>query len=274
MPRRGPSERETNLQDNYEESAGPESGAMDAARRPQVVGNQDEDKGVGEQRYDGRFPEYKGERQARDRGSKHRNGGDVDESLMRARVAARAIGEKKRDGKKQDIGQPYDVEHMGIAAGRGVASQSVGGGHKAENNHQASEKKSRQAQAAMNIHASGGDQRSLRDEQQNPAGKHGAVQMNDAVGQRGAEESGKIIGVRETDEDGDEHDQRHARKEHMIVTATGRARSASAGPREFRSRGHSSPRAVRIAVAPEVVGEIVGVMAAAVNAGRGGDNGS
>jgi len=58
----------------------------------------------------------------------------------------------------------------------------------------------------MNIYATGRDQRSLRDEHQNPAGKHRAVYVNDSVGQRRLEKSGKIIGVRKTDEDGHQHD--------------------------------------------------------------------
>jgi hypothetical protein len=100
----------------------------------------------------------------------------------------------------------------------------------------------------MNIYVAAGDQRSLSDEQQNPAGKHRAVYMYDSGGQRRPVESGKIIGVRKTDEDRDQNDQRHASKEHVIETAAGKVRSASARPGVFRSCGHSSSRAVRIAL--------------------------
>lgn len=66
--------------------------------------------------------------------------------------------------------------------------------------------------------------------------------LNDSAGQRRAEESGKIVGVRKTGEYRRQHDQRHARKEHVIETAAGQVRRASTRPGVFRSCGHGSPK--------------------------------
>jgi hypothetical protein len=67
-------------------------------------------------------------------------------------------------------------------APRAHPEQGIGRGQNTENNHETSQKKSRHAQAPMKIHAACGRQRSLRDEQQNPAGKHRAVYLNDPAG--------------------------------------------------------------------------------------------
>jgi hypothetical protein len=50
--------------------------------------------------------------------------------------------------------------------------------------------------------------------------------MDNWARQRRLEDSGKIIGVRKADEDRHEHDERHARKEQVIETASGQVRSA------------------------------------------------
>jgi hypothetical protein len=75
--------------------------------------------------------------------------------------------------------------------------------------------------------------------------------------------------VRKTDEDRHQHDQRHARKEHVIETAAGQVRSASTRPGVFRSCGHSSPSAVPGLPGPEGVTAIVGSMTRSRNVGTG-----
>lgn len=96
----------------------------------------------------------------------------------------------------------------------------------------------------MNIHASGGDQRSLGDEQQDPAREYRAVYMNDWAGQRRPEESGKIIGVRKTDQDRHQHDQRHAREEQVIETAAGQVPSARGNDRAAGKKSSGSHAAI------------------------------
>ena len=46
----------------------------------------------------------------------------------------------------------------------------------------------------MHIHASGGDQRGLDDQQKNPTGKRRAVDVDEEIGQRSFEHSRPVIG--------------------------------------------------------------------------------
>src|SRR5260370_17211635 len=73
----------------------------------------------------------------------------------------------------------------------------------------------------MDVHAASRDQRSLRDEQKNPAGKCGSVQVTDQSGERRGENSSEIVGRREADENGCQHSPSHDREKEMIVTAAG-----------------------------------------------------
>ena len=52
---------------------------------------------------------------------------------------------------------------------------------------------------AMDIHAAGGDQRGLRDQQQNPERKRRTVQVNDQTGQRRMEHPREIVRARKSD---------------------------------------------------------------------------
>jgi hypothetical protein len=52
------------------------------------------------------------------------------------------------------------------------------------------------AQSAMNVYAPRRNQGSLRDQQENPAGKHRAVHMNNRTGLRRPEDSGKVVAGR------------------------------------------------------------------------------
>ncbi len=51
----------------------------------------------------------------------------------------------------------------------------------AKDNHQAREQKSGDTQATMDVHAAGGNQGRLRDQQKNPARKDSTVQMDEQI---------------------------------------------------------------------------------------------
>ena len=53
----------------------------------------------------------------------------------------------------------------------------------------------------MEIDATGGDQGSLRDQQDDPERKHGAVHMDKRIRQGSAENPGAIVGARKADID-------------------------------------------------------------------------
>ena len=73
----------------------------------------------------------------------------------------------------------------------------------------------------MNVYAASGDQRCLRDEQENPARKCRSMQVNDQTGQRRAENPSQIVGPRKADENGRQHQPSHDREKEMIVAAAG-----------------------------------------------------
>jgi hypothetical protein len=60
----------------------------------------------------------------------------------------------------------------------------------------------------------------LHDEEKDPAGKNGTVEMNDGCGQRRAEDASKEISVGEADEDADENEKRHRGEEQVVVAST------------------------------------------------------
>jgi len=61
-----------------------------------------------------------------------------------------------------------------------MPDERIGSRQNAEDNHETREEKAGNAQAAVNVHAAGGDQRRLRDEQENPAGKCRPMRVNDS----------------------------------------------------------------------------------------------
>src|SRR5690348_14959483 len=71
----------------------------------------------------------------------------------------------------------------------------------------------------MNIHAPRGHQRSLANQQENPAGKCRSVHMNDQTGQRRVKHSGEIVRARKSHENSYQHQQGHGGEEYMVVTA-------------------------------------------------------
>ena len=62
----------------------------------------------------------------------------------------------------------------------------------------------------MLLNPSGSYQEDLRDQQKDPGGKYGAVEVNEQVGQRSLEHPGQIIGAREPHKDYDQNKRRKA----------------------------------------------------------------
>jgi len=104
-----------------------------------------------------------------------------------------------------------------------IPNQCVGGGHDAKNHHEAAEEEASDAETAVNVGAAGGNERGLGYEEKDPGCESGAVDVNDRAGQRGTENPCEKIAARETDEDGDQHEQRATGEEVVVVTAAGQA---------------------------------------------------
>lgn len=118
-----------------------------------------------------------------------------------------AESEEDEGGEDEHVGQGNDVEEFRIGGRRsGVAVERICRGQDAEDHHQTRQEETCEAESPVDVDASGGHQRSLRDEQEDPAGEGSSVEMNDEAGQRGVEDSGEIVGARETGEDGGEQE--------------------------------------------------------------------
>ncbi len=75
----------------------------------------------------------------------------------------------------------------------------------------------------MNVRVVGSHEGGLRDEQKNPAGEGGAVNVNDESGKRRAKNSREVIGASEAEKNRDEHEDRHAREKQVLVMEIGNA---------------------------------------------------
>jgi len=105
-----------------------------------------------------------------------------------------------------------------------VTNQRVDGCENRENGHGAGKAEADEAKAPMNIDASSGDQQSLCDEQKDPASEDCAMNVNQSVGKRRLKNTGQVIGASETDEDGEENQESHAREKETVVAASRRRR--------------------------------------------------
>ncbi len=124
------------------------------------------------------------------------------------------------------------------------ASESVAAKH-AEDHHQTRPQETRYAETPMNIQAAGGDEGSLRDQQQDPAGEGGSMQVDDETGQRSAEHSGEIISACKAQEDGGQHQQRHRGEKEVVETTAWHGRCGPYGNfRTYRDCGHRYPVAL------------------------------
>lgn len=221
MPRGCVADWDSYLLDEDEESAGPDRGTVKLARRPQVVGHKDEQEDVGAQCGDERIavaPDWP----TCDGGGHQGYGADKDEALVGRGIGTITEGEEDQGREDQNVRQRNDVEEFRIATRRaGIAGERISGGQNAEDHHETRPEKTCDTETAMDVHATGGDQGSLSDEQEDPAGEGGSVQVNDETGQRGAEDSGEIVGASKAQEDGGEQQQGHRREKEMVEAAAG-----------------------------------------------------
>jgi hypothetical protein len=223
LPGGGMTERMAQLFEGDEKDAGPESGAVDGADGEEIVGNEKEEQRVGAELGDEQIPPRDVNRPANESRAHQREGGNQNEALVRGGIEALAESKKDEDGEDEDVTHGDGVEDFGIhAEGREVTGERIGSGEDAEDDHEAGEAETDKAETAVDVNAVGGHERSLCEEKEDPAGKYGAVKMNDAGGQWRAENAGEIVAACEADEDTNENEKRHRGKEEMVVTAAGR----------------------------------------------------
>lgn len=224
VPGDGMADGLADLLDEDEEDAGPERRAMNFSRGPQIVEHEKEKKDVGEESGDVGLAEDRRKRPAGDGGNQESGGGDNDEAVMGGGIEACAKCEKDEDGKAEHVRDGNDVESLRIETGADVGSgERVGGGQNADEDHETGEKETGDAEAAVNVHTARGDERGLHDEQENPSGKDGAVDVNAQVGQRGMKKSGEILGVSEAEENGAKQQEGYCGEEKMVVAAARRS---------------------------------------------------
>ena len=197
VPGCGLADGEAYLLHDDEEGAGPNGGAMNFARGPQIVSREKEQESVGEERRNERFPVNHGKGPAGDGGDHDSDRGYQDDALVGGRVEAGAKCAKNEHSKNEHIRHGDDVEGFHIeASGRVRPGERLGGRQDAEDDHKTSEEETSDAETAVDIHAASGDKRGLRYEQQDPCGKNSAVNVNDQTWQGRVEYTGEIVGVR------------------------------------------------------------------------------
>jgi len=197
VPCGGLADGEAYLLHDDEEGAGPNGGAMNFARGPQIVGREKEQESIGEESRNEGFPVNHGKGPAGDGSDHDSDGGDEDDALVGGRIEAGAKSKKDKHCKNEHIRHGDDVEGFHIeASGRVGPGKRLGSGQDAEDDHETSQEKTGNAQTAVNVHAASGDKRGLCYEQEDPRGKDSAVNVNDATGQRSVKYTGEIVGVR------------------------------------------------------------------------------
>ena len=155
-----------------------------------------------------------GEGPTRDGGDHQCNRGDEDEPLVRRRIEAGPEGEKDQRRKNQHIRDGNDVKNFRIHVWIAVtANERIGGRQYSKDYHETRQEEACNAEAAMDVHAAGGNQRGLRHEQEDPAGKCRPVQVNDQAGQRRLEHSCEVVSARKTHKNRCQDKQGHRRKE-------------------------------------------------------------
>jgi hypothetical protein len=98
-----------------------------------------------------------------------------------------------------------------------MSGHAIGGDHYAKDNHQTCYCEPDQAQAAMQVHPPSSDQRSLRDQQNDPRGENRPVDVNENVRQRSLEHTGKVVAAGKTNEDCGKNDDSHAGEKEIVV---------------------------------------------------------
>ena len=202
-------DRDSYLLDEDEEGAGPDGGAMKLACGPKIVGHNNEKEDVGRECGRDRIP-VAPDWPTGDGGDHKCDGADKDQAFVGRRIGPVAEGEENEGCEDQHVGQGNNVEEFRIDGRRsGVAVERIRCGQDAKNDHQTRPEEPCDAETAMDVDAAGGDQGSLRDEQEDPGREGGPVKVNDETGQWSAEDSREIVSAREAGEDGGEDQQGH-----------------------------------------------------------------
>src|SRR5579859_1075058 len=223
VPGCGLANRNSYLLDEDEVCACPHSGAVKFAGRPKVVASEEDEKNIGEQGGSNGVSVSQ-ERPTSDRSDQQCEGADEDEAFVACGIGTIAEGEEDERGEDQHVGDGNDVEEPRIASGRAsLPDERIGGGKNAKDHHKTCKAETSDAETAVSLYLAGGDERSLRHKQENPAGERGSVNMDDEAGQGGMENSGEIVGSGESQEDGGQHEYGHHGEKEMVKTPTGQA---------------------------------------------------
>src|SRR5487761_251826 len=146
------------------------------------------------------------------RGVRQPNRCNEDEPFVSSRVEASAERKEDERRKKQHVEHRYGVESLRSDTCRDAPCELIGGRCDSEDDHAARQQETRDAQPAMYVHAPRGDERSLRDQQQNPTGKRGPVDVNQQVRQRRTKHSRQKIRAREAAKNDGQNYKGHPRK--------------------------------------------------------------
>ena len=164
------------------------------------------------------------ERPTGDGGDQQGDGADEDEALVGCGIGTEPKCRRDESGKDEHVGERDDVEETGIASGRAcLADERIGGGENTEDHHKTCETETGDAETAVDLYAAGGDERSLGDEQENPAGECRTVDVDDQTGQGRMKNSREIVGAGESQENRGQHEHGHRRKEEWSKRRPGKA---------------------------------------------------
>ncbi len=146
MPEGGLADGNARLLDEDQKNPRPKSRAVNFASGPQIVGDEREQKNVGESAVNGILTVEKIDRQTSDGGDEKSRGGQQDVTFVSRRIGTGTERTVDESGKEKHIRERDDVKHSWIAANGVVgADQRVRCCHHAEHHHKASEKKTRDA---------------------------------------------------------------------------------------------------------------------------------
>src|SRR5271157_2001410 len=103
VPGGGLADGEADLLYKDEEGAGPERGAVNFARRPQIVSCENKQKTVGDQRRNEGFSLDESERPSGDGGDRDTDGGNDDDAFVGGGIEAGAESEKDQHGEDEHV---------------------------------------------------------------------------------------------------------------------------------------------------------------------------
>ncbi len=205
--------------DEDQKGAADKSGALNFVRGPDVVERKGDQEAVGSKHGSDWLALKEGERPAREGGRKEAHGSDENEPLVNCRIRAGDKREEDEDRENKYLADGDDVKKSGVHTVRRIADQCVGGGENAENDYRNGKAEAEDAEAAVNVHAVAGDQGGLHQQEKNPAGKNGTMNVDDGSGKRRAEDSSEKVITRKADKNADEDEGKNHGEKEMIVTA-------------------------------------------------------